>query len=98
MSVFLGKLFSYFTIFMFITNLLILGSAILAILYGLILAKKIIQLPSGNDKMKEIARAIQEGAKAYLNRQYRTVAVVAAVLFVVLGFTPGLGWATALAF
>ena len=80
------------------TTLFVLGSAVLAIVYGIVLIKLIMRLPSGNAKMKEIASAIQEGAKAYLNRQYRTVAIVAAVLFVVLGFIPGLGWMTAFAF
>ena len=80
------------------STLLIFGSAGLAIVYGLILAKLILRLPAGNDKMQEIAKAIQEGAKAYLNRQYRTVALVAAVLFIVIGFVPALGWPTAMAF
>ena len=48
--------------------------------------------------MQAIAKAIQEGAKAYLNRQYRTVAIVAVVLFLIIGFVPGLGWTTAVAF
>ena len=75
---------------------LILGSAVIAIAYGLISVRKIYKLPAGNERMQEIARAIQEGAKAFLNRQYRAVALVAAVLFVVLGFA--LGWMTAVAF
>ena len=75
---------------------LILGSAVLAIVYGLVSVRKIYKLPAGNERMQEIARAIQEGAKAFLNRQYRAVAVVAAVLFVILGFA--LGWMTAIAF
>lgn len=76
----------------------ILGSAVLAIVYGIVLAKKIMKLPAGNEKMQEIAKAIQQGAKAYLNRQYRTVAVVALVLFIIIGMIPSLGWTTALAF
>lgn len=76
----------------------IFGSAILAIAYGLYLIMVISKLPSGNDKMKDIAKAIQEGAKAYLNRQYKTVAVVAVVLFLIIGFIPNLGWTTAIAF
>jgi K(+)-stimulated pyrophosphate-energized sodium pump len=48
--------------------------------------------------MKSIATAIQEGAKAYLNRQYKTVAMVAVILFVIIGLIPSLGWTTALAF
>ncbi len=77
---------------------LILGSAVLVILYGLWLGKKIMSLPDGNEKMQAIAKAIQEGARAYLNRQYRTVAVVAAVLFVIIGVIPSLGWTKAVAF
>jgi K(+)-stimulated pyrophosphate-energized sodium pump len=80
------------------TTFFILGSAGLAIIYGLVLIKMIMRLPAGNEKMQAIAKAIQEGARAYLNRQYKTVAVVAAVLFVVIGFVPSLGWTTAFAF
>ncbi|MDP3899587.1 MAG: sodium-translocating pyrophosphatase [bacterium] len=84
---------------------LIFGSALLAIIYGLWLIKQIMSLPAGNEKMQEIAKAIQEGAKAYLNRQYKTIAVVAIVLFFVIGLAPVvagksdvLGWPTAFAF
>jgi len=80
------------------TTLLILGSAVLAIVYGLILVKMVLRLPVGNDKMKEIAKAIQEGAQAYLNRQYKTIAMAAAVLFILIGLVPSLGWMTAVAF
>ena len=80
------------------STLLIFGSAALAIVYGLVLIKLVLKLPAGNEKMQSIACAIQEGAKAYLNRQYKTVAVVAAVLFIIIGFVPGLGWKTAVAF
>jgi len=79
-------------------TLFVLGGAALAIIYGIILIEKVIKLPSGNEKMQSIAKAIQEGAKAYLNRQYKTVAMVAAVLFIVIGFIPSLGWMTAVAF
>jgi len=54
------------------------------IAYGLYLAMWVFKLPAGNQKMQDIAKAIQEGAGAYMNRQYRTVGLVAAVLFVVL--------------
>jgi len=77
---------------------LILGSAALAIIYGLIYIGYILRLGEGNERMREIASAIQEGAKAYLNRQYRTVAVVAVVLAIVIGLIPSLGWMTSLAF
>ena len=79
-------------------TLLILGSASLAIVYGAILIRTILRLPAGNEKMQAIAKAIQEGAKAYLNRQYKTIAMVAAVLFLIIGFIPKLGWTMALAF
>jgi len=76
----------------------ILGSALIAIIYGLLVARSIVKLPDGNEKMKSIAKAIQEGASAYLDRQYKTIAIVAAVLFVIIGLIPSLGWITALAF
>ncbi|MDO8668234.1 MAG: sodium-translocating pyrophosphatase [bacterium] len=79
-------------------TLLIFGSAALAIVYGAVLIKIILRLPAGNEKMQFIAKAIQEGAKAYLNRQYKTIAMVAAVLFLIIGFIPKLGWNMALAF
>ncbi|MCP9463612.1 MAG: sodium-translocating pyrophosphatase [Nitrospira sp.] len=52
--------------------------------YGLYLAMWVFKLDAGNEKMQSIAKAIQEGAGAYMNRQYRTIGVVAAVLFVIL--------------
>jgi len=79
-------------------NLIILGSALAAIIYGAIVIRLILKMSDGNDRMKEIAQAIQEGAKAFLNRQYKTVAIVAAVLFLAIGFIPSLGWLTAGAF
>jgi K(+)-stimulated pyrophosphate-energized sodium pump len=81
-----------------ITSILIIGSALLAILYGAISIRSILKLPRGNDRMQEIAQAIQAGAKAFLNRQYRTVFMVAIPLFVIIGLIPGLGWLTASAF
>ncbi len=78
--------------------ILVLGAAVIAIAYGLVYINIILRMPEGNDKMKQIASAIQEGAKAYLNRQYRTVAITAAVIFVILWLVPSLGLITALAF
>ena len=72
--------------------------AVLAIVYGFWQIQRIVALPDGNDRMREIAAAVREGAIAYLWRQYKTIAMVGAVLFVVIGFVPGLGWATAWGF
>ncbi len=63
-----------------------LGAAVLAIAYGLLTTQRILSLPDGNDEMRTIAQAIQEGASAYLNSQYRVVAIVAVPLFVLLFF------------
>ena len=80
------------------TSLIILASAGLAIIYGVAMIISIMKLADGNERMKEIASAIQAGAKAFLNRQYRSVALVAVVLFLLIGFIPVLGWLTAIAF
>jgi len=80
------------------TTLLIFGSAALAIVYGAILIRMVLRLPEGDEKMKVIALAIQEGAKAYLNRQYKTVAMVAAVLAIVMAIIPSFGITMAVAF
>ncbi len=81
-----------------VSTIFIIGSALIALIYGVIAIRSIVKLPSGNDKMQEIAKAIQTGAKAFLNRQYQTIGIVALILFFVIGFIPSLGWLTALAF
>ncbi|MES2215718.1 MAG: sodium-translocating pyrophosphatase [Patescibacteria group bacterium] len=75
-----------------------LVSSVVAIAYGAFLAMSILKKPAGNDRMQEIAAAIQAGAKAYLNRQYRTIAIIAVILFLILGFVPILGWKVAIGF
>jgi len=60
------------------------GASIIAIIYGAYLANWVMKQKAGNEKMREIASAIQEGAKAYLNRQYKTIAAVAVVVFGIL--------------
>jgi K(+)-stimulated pyrophosphate-energized sodium pump len=72
--------------------------ALLAIVYGVWQSAQILRLPDGNDKMREIAAAVREGAVAYLWRQYKTIGMVGAVLFLAIGFTPPLGWTTAWGF
>src|SRR5258708_6345009 len=69
-----------------------------AVAYGLGLTKWILDQPAGTERMQEISRAVQEGAAAYLRRQYRTIAIVSIVPFLVLGLYNKLGWGTAVGF
>ena len=78
------------------TLFLIIGSGIVAILYGYVSSSQILSASPGNKKMQDIAEAIQVGAKAYLNRQYKTIAVVGLIVLIiityVLGIWVGLGY------
>ncbi|MEC8497697.1 MAG: sodium-translocating pyrophosphatase [Pseudomonadota bacterium] len=69
---------------------LIIGSGILAVLYGIITSFSVLSSDTGNEKMQEIAKAIQEGAGAYLSRQYSTIAIVGIVILIISYFLLGL--------
>ncbi|MBT6411615.1 MAG: sodium-translocating pyrophosphatase [Betaproteobacteria bacterium] len=70
--------------------------SIVAVIYGALSIQWILRQPAGNARMQEIATAIQQGAQAYLNRQYYSISVVGIILFVALGFA--LDWYTAIGF
>jgi K(+)-stimulated pyrophosphate-energized sodium pump len=74
----------------------VIAAAILAVIYGVVQTASLLKAPAGNERMGEIARAIQEGAGAYLKRQYTTIAIVGAVIlvavFLLLGMTAAVGF------
>ncbi len=72
--------------------------ALAALIYGAVSVRWILAQSTGNDRMREIAAAIQEGASAYLNRQYSTISIVGVILFLVILLIPDLGWKTAIGF
>src|ERR671918_2311503 len=66
--------------------------------FGVYFTLWLLRRPAGTERMQEIARAVQEGAAAYLRRQYTTIAIVAIVPFLLLGFYDKLGWGAAVGF
>jgi K(+)-stimulated pyrophosphate-energized sodium pump len=80
------------------TVLFALVCALFGIAVGLYLTWWILKQPAGTERMREIARAVQEGAAAYLRRQYMTIGLVAIAPFLVIGFYNQLGWGTAIGF
>jgi K(+)-stimulated pyrophosphate-energized sodium pump len=73
------------------------GGGIVALLYGIYAIRSVLAAGTGNERMQEIASAIQEGARAYLNRQYMTIGIVGVIIFVILlvllGYKVGIGFA-----
>ncbi len=72
--------------------------ALVAVGFGIGISIWLLRQPAGNERMQEIARAVQEGAAAYLRRQYTTIALVAVAPFLLLGFYNELGWGPAIGF
>jgi K(+)-stimulated pyrophosphate-energized sodium pump len=68
---------------------LVIGAGVLAVLYGAVQAGLLMQKSPGNEKMQEIAAAIQEGAQAYLSRQYTTIGIVGVVILIAVFFLIG---------
>ena len=71
------------------TLLLVIGAGLLAVLYGALQTASLLRASPGNAKMQEIAAAIQEGAQAYLNKQYTTISIVGVVILAILYFLIG---------
>jgi len=75
---------------MALATIIVIACGVLALLYGLVASRQVLAADAGNARMQEIGNAIQEGARAYLNRQYLTIGVVGVVILVLLGLALGM--------
>jgi K(+)-stimulated pyrophosphate-energized sodium pump len=73
-----------------LANIVIIACGVLALIYGLITARQVLAADAGTSRMQEISAAVQEGARAYLNRQYTTIAMVGVVILILLGIFLGI--------
>ncbi len=76
--------------------LLVIAAGLLAVVYGIAQTSVLMRAPTGTDRMREIAKAIQEGAQAYLRRQYTTIAMVGVVILIAVAFL--IGWRAGVGF
>ncbi|MBN8890179.1 MAG: sodium/proton-translocating pyrophosphatase, partial [Rhodospirillales bacterium] len=70
--------------------IIVIACGVIALLYGLVATRQVLAADAGNARMQEISAAVQEGARAYLNRQYTTIGGVGVVILILLGLTLGL--------
>ena len=81
---------------MTLMQIFILLCGLSSVIYGIITSRQILSLSTGNKKMQTIAKAIQEGARAYLNRQYITIGIVGVIIFfliwIIFGLSSGIGF------
>src|SRR4051794_28249065 len=77
-------------------NVIVVACGVLALLYGWVTSRQVLAADAGSARMQEISGAVQEGARAYLNRQYTTIAIVGVIILAILWVT--LGWHVAVGF
>src|SRR5580693_491141 len=75
---------------MLLAYLVIIACGVLALVYGFVTSKQVLAADAGTARMQEISAAVQEGARAYLNRQYTTIGIVGVVILIILGLTLGI--------